>query len=138
MGTNDTECDEFYIFCSFLHFLCFFSFFFICQTKHINNLRVFVCQSLLINRPGLARAFLLTPLSLIMLFILFVKICKTPSLPNHKSQRPDILRQYSQTPVCHVENVTCHMLCVMCHVSGVRCNMSNIINKNICIKKKNV
>ena len=77
-------------------------------------------------QPGL---FYKTPLSLIPSFInslsnsliLFLQIFKTPSLPNHMSQEPEVLRESAPPSMCHMSRVTCHMSCVTCHVSHVAC-----------------
>ena len=55
------------------------------------------------------------------------RIFETPSLPNLKSYAPDILRQYSPTPVCRVSHVTYHVSCVTCHISRITCHMTSLL-----------
>ena len=80
---------------------------------------------IIINGPGVAGAVLQTPLSfvdsLIRSVILFLKIFKTLSIPNHKNWG-EILRESWTPTICHMSCVTCHVSHVMCHVSGVKCH----------------
>ena len=69
--------------------------------------------SLVINRPGVARAVLQTPLSLIdsssYQVILFLQIFKTSLHPNHNSWN---LKEYSPPTMCHMSDAMCQVSCV--------------------------
>ena len=50
------------------------------------------------------------------------RIFKTLSIPNRKSWRDEILREFV---TCHVSHFTCQVSCVICQVSHVTCHVSN-------------
>ena len=66
------------------------------------------------NRPGIAGAVLQTPPSFVN--CLFLQIFRTPSLPNHRSEGAEILRE-GLGGTFHVSHVTCHASRVICHMS---------------------
>ena len=81
---------------------------------------------IIINRPGVTGPILQIPPLLINRVILCEYIFLTPSLPNHKSQGADVLREGSPPPTCHVSHVTCHLSHVNCHVSLVTCHVTHV------------
>ena len=89
--------------------------FFTIRTSALKLIGLIYYTLVIVNRPGVAGAFLQTASFLIKLVgqwvILFLQIFRTPSLPNHKSQRGKIFS--------HVSPVTCHVSHVICHMSHI-------------------
>ena len=54
--------------------------------------------------------------------ILLLRISKTMSIPNCKSQGYKIFREFSNVTMSHMSGVTCNVAHVMCHMSGVMCH----------------
>ena len=75
-----------------------------------------------------SREVLQTPLSFIHSFIKTLILCEniltTPLLKNYESWEPEILRECSSPPICHMSHVICHTSHVTCHMSHVTCHMS--------------
>ena len=72
---------------------------------------VFVPNPLkLVNRPGVARAVLQSPLLLFLNWlILLFRVFKTRSIPERKSSGAETLREWSTSTICHMSRVTCQV-----------------------------